>query len=581
MPPQPSSHALLTRLFLRQFLENDLLSPDGDRSQMLAMAGATVISLTLFVSMFMSGQYAMAVLMPGHAAVLTLNDKSFYVTLAMLVAAITAASQWDALALDQRDTAILQPLPVRPRTLRLAKLTAVAILGAAVAVAVNVFPTWIFPWMVAFAVPQMSAAQLFTMMAVHAAITIPAAVFGFLVVIALRELSSVLLGPKMFRRASPMLQSVTLVVLGIALLVLPMASTRVAQRGFAGWRADLPPTAFVGAYEVLTSGFLAELPRRKMTAVQDRRDRAFAAMYAERQPMFPALARRALALLAAAAAVVTLATVINARRLPAAAIVAPGRRRRSRLIALAGWLFPRSPAARAGFAFAVATLWRNKTHRLTLAASAAIGIAAVLVTMSRLDPLAESVSVRLLMIQPLLYGSLMVAFRHVVRVPAELRANWGIQLAWQGRVHAFSSGARAAALITLAAPAILMLAPAIAMVGGIPVAVAHALLGLVGAAILLESLMLMYDGVPFTCSYLPGDSMRVMAPVYAVAFLIGAWLFARLQFAIIDGSYTLPGVAGLVLLWVSLRAAAARRLRKASVDFDERPITLQQLGLHS
>src|SRR5918994_1867886 len=107
-----TSYALLTRLFLRQFLENDLLSPDGDRSQMLAVVGASVISLTLFLSMFMSAQYAMTILMPAHAAVLTLNDKFFYVSLAMLVTALTAAAQWDALSLDQRDTAILQPLPV-------------------------------------------------------------------------------------------------------------------------------------------------------------------------------------------------------------------------------------------------------------------------------------------------------------------------------------------------------------------------------------------------------------------------------------------------------------------------------------
>src|SRR5688572_3093909 len=132
------------------------MSPDSDRSQMLAVLGASVVSLTLFISMFMSAQYAMTILMPAHAAVLTLNDKFFYISLAMLVTALTAAAQWDALAIDQRDAAILQPLPVRPRTLRLAKLTAVATLGAGVAIAVNVFPTWVFPWMVAFAVPQMS-----------------------------------------------------------------------------------------------------------------------------------------------------------------------------------------------------------------------------------------------------------------------------------------------------------------------------------------------------------------------------------------------------------------------------------------
>ena len=56
----------------------------------------------------------MSVLTPGEAAVLTLNDKFFYVSLAMLITALVAAAQWDALSLDQRDAAILDPLPVPP-----------------------------------------------------------------------------------------------------------------------------------------------------------------------------------------------------------------------------------------------------------------------------------------------------------------------------------------------------------------------------------------------------------------------------------------------------------------------------------
>lgn len=579
--PAPSSYRLLTRLFLRQFLENDLLSPDGDRSQLLAVAGASVLSLSLFLSMFMSAQYAMTILVPGHAAVLTLNDKFFYVTLAMLVTALVAAAQWDALSLDQRDTAILQPLPVRPRTLRLAKLSAVAILGGAVAVGVNVFPTWIFPWMVAFSVPQLPRTQLAGMMAAHAAITVSAAVFGFLAIVALRESLNAVLGPKWFARVSPLLQTATLVLLGIALLVLPLSTSRMAQRGFSGWRLDLPPTAFVGAYEAVTGGVLVELPRRSMTTAQARRDRANTDIYEARRPLFAPLARRAQALFGVLVAIVAIATVINAWRSPAAAALAPGRRRRSRLTRVAALVFPHSATARAGFDFAAATLWRNKAHRLTLAAAAAIGVAAVVVALSRIDLLLDGLSARLLATQPLLYGSLLVAFRHLVRVPAELRANWAIQMAWQGRVRAFSSGAQAAAFVTLALPAILLVIPPVALVAGLPLALAHALLGMLGAAILLEALMLMYDRAPFTCSYVPGDNTRVLAPIYAAMFLIGALMFARLQLAILSGAFTLPGLAGLVLLLVSLRVASTRRVRKAQVGFDDAPVTFQQLGLHS
>ena len=81
-------HLLLTAHFLRQFLENDLISPEADRSQLLAVVSATMLSLTLFVSSVMSFPYVSPILTPGQAAVLSLSDKFFYLALAMIVVTI-------------------------------------------------------------------------------------------------------------------------------------------------------------------------------------------------------------------------------------------------------------------------------------------------------------------------------------------------------------------------------------------------------------------------------------------------------------------------------------------------------------
>lgn len=577
-----SSYVLLTKLFLRQFLENDLLSPDGDRSQMIAIVGASVISLTLFISMFTSAGYAMSIMMPGEAAVMTLSDKFLYVSLAMLVTALVAAAQWDALAIDYRDAVILQPLPIRPAVLRLAKLSAVAALGAGVAIAVNVFPAIIFPWMLAFAVPQMHAWQVLQMLLTQFVITVSAATFGFLAIIAVREWASALLGAGLFARVSPWIQTIAIVLIGSAILLLPLVSTRVGQRGFTGWRAGLPSTAFVGAYESATGGFLVDLPRRRMTPRQGERDRAFTEIYEQRRPMFGPLAQRAEVLLAGVALLVLIATALNAFRTPSIGVASAQARGRSKIAFLARLVFPRSAAARAGFDFAIAILWRNKTHRLTLAAASAIGFAMVLVAISGVAlAVNASPTARLLAIQPLLYGCLLVAFRHLLRVPAELRANWGIQIAWQGKARAFANGVQAAALLSIALPAILVVLPPIAFAAGIPFAAAHALLGIAGAAIVLEALMLSYDKVPFTCTYLPTDNMRAMAPVYALAFLIGASLFARLELAILTGTSSRAGVAFLVALFIALRIAAVFRKRVADIDFNEAPVSFSELGLHS
>ncbi len=580
--PDKGSYFLLTKLFLRQFLENDLLSPDGDRSQLLAIVGASVISLTLFISMFTSAGYAMSIMMPGEAAVLTLSDKFLYISLAMLVTALVAAAQWDALAIDYRDAVILQPLPIRPATLRFAKLTAVAALGAGVAIAVNIFPAIIFPWMLAFSVPQMHAWQVLQLLLTQYVITVSAATFGFLVIIAIREWASALLGAGLFARVSPWIQTIAIVLIGSAILLLPLVSSRVGQRGFSGWRASLPSTAFVGVYESATGGFLVELPRRRRTPRQAERDRAFTEIYEHRRPLFAPLARRAEALFGGVALLVLIATAVNAFRIPSIGIASAQARGRSKIAALPRLLFPRSAAARAGFDFALATLWRNKVHRLTLAGAAAIGFAMVLVAISGVDLGTDArPTARLLSIQPLLYGSLLVALRHLLRVPAELRANWGIQIAWQGKARAFANGVRAAALLSVALPAILAVAPPIAFVAGAQFAAAHALLGLAGAAIMLDALMLSYDKVPFTCTYLPGDNMRAIAPIYALAFLIGASVFARIELGILTGRYPIAGVATLAAIFLSLRIASVFRARVADIDFNEVPVSLSELGLHS
>lgn len=577
----PGGYLLLTRLFLRQFLESDLSSPDGDRSQLLAVLGAAAVSLTLFISMFMSSTYAMSVLMPGEAAVLTLSDKFFYLSLAMLATALVAASQWDTLALDQRDVAILQPLPVRPATLRLAKLSAVAMLGAGVSVAINIFPTLVFPWMLSFSLRQLTQPQLLWLMITHLMLTVTAAVFGYLTVIALRESISALLGGKLFARVSPWIQTIVIVVLGIATLLLPIVSAQVGQRGFTGWRLMLPSTAFVGAYEVATQGLLADLPRRRMTPRQANRDRAFSAIYAERRPMFPGLAERAQLWFVSVAGLLAAGTLLNAFRAPVTATLAPSRRRPGRFAGLARVVFPRSAAARAGFDFALATMFRNKTHRLALACAAAVGVAMVFIALSRVDLSGNTLSVRLLVIQPLLYGALLTAFRHVVRVPAELRANWAIQVAWMGQARAFANGVQAAAMLTLAVPAILIVTPPVWAAGGLALAAAHAVIGLVGAAIVLEALMLSYDKVPFTCTYVSDENVKGLAPIFVIVFLIGATLFARLELAMLAGGFATIGGVALAILLVSLRVIARRRPRIAQIDFNEGPAALHQLGLHN
>jgi len=69
-------------------------------------------------------------------------------------------------------------------------------------------------------------------------------------------------------------------------------------------------------------------------------------------------------------------------------------------------------------------------------------------------------------------------------------------------------------------------------------------------------------------------------PIFVLAFLIGANLFARLELSMLRGTSTVAGVVLLVVLFGGLRVASIRR-RDPQMDFNEGPETFSQLGLHN
>jgi hypothetical protein len=573
---------MLTRHFLRQVLENDLISPEADRSQLLAVAGAMVMSLTLFITVMMSFRYVGAFLTPGQAAVLSLDDKFFYLAFGMIVTALVAASQWDALAIDARDAAILEPLPIRAAIIRRAKLSAVAILGVAVSVGINACPSFVFPALLVFHFRQMSPFAMFGMMMTHAVVTVAAAAFGYVVVIALREAMVALLGPRWFTRVSPWAQGGLIVALGGSLLLLPPASDRIARQGFEGWRAMSPPMWFLGVYETIAGGLIADLPRTVMTPRQANNDRITSRLYAERRGQFPVMARRAQVAVGATLGVALIAYVWNARRRPSLSPIAaaPFRRRWGRTTRVANALLVRRAAARAGLYFTLAAMWRSNTHRLTLACAAAAGFAMAILALSNAHvQQGAGPTPRFLSMQPLLYGALLVGFRHAIRVPAELRANWGFQLAWRGREREFLAGAKCAAVLALVVPALLILLPLFVFVLGPERALIHAGLGLAGAIVLLEAMLVTYAKVPFTCTYVPSENMKALAPIYAIAFLVGASMFARMESDALANGSALKLLLTLAIVFAILRIISMKRTRLPSVQFDEAPATFQRLGL--
>src|SRR5688572_164164 len=133
--PRTSTTALLTRHFLRRFLDNDLISPHVDLHENTTLACAAIVSTSLFLSVALGAKFIAGMLMPGPTAILALTDHFFFIGASMIAMALVAAMQWDALSLDARDTYNLGPLPIAQRAMVRAKIAALVIFATAFAVA--------------------------------------------------------------------------------------------------------------------------------------------------------------------------------------------------------------------------------------------------------------------------------------------------------------------------------------------------------------------------------------------------------------------------------------------------------------
>jgi hypothetical protein len=581
----------LTRLFLRRFIENDLISPDADRAQVLSQACAAIIVGGLFVTTLLSlghlnGPYSR----PAHTALQVFRIELLYAAWSMTVMALVAVSVWDALSLDSRDAQILGPLPVRRAVILRAKVAALVMFAAAFAAALNLAPGLIHP-VFALSRHKPTILQVVTLIAAQLTSTTAAAAFGFFAVLGLRELLHAILRPAWFRRISLIVQGGLVVSLVTTLLLIPAFTLRVAEHWLARGGVQtslLPPLWFVGLHDVMSGHIWAQVPRPELPARVAVSERAFEALYQSRRPSLHQLGLAgagsfAVVLLGSAAAYFW-----NNRRLPdpPSPGTTNGGRASAIFDAIARRLLARRPLVRAGFFFTVRVLARSAQNRLSIAIPLAIAVAVAVVSL----PLAglgtsldfSSVPIALLAVQLLLVAALVMGFRHSVRVPADLRARWLFHLVRPDNQSAFLAGARRAAIVKLVLPVLMALLPLNMLAFGRDTALLHFAYGLLTAAVLSEAAVLGYRRLPFASSYVPTMDATTYGGVYASIFLVGVYTVAWLEHVALSST---RGTAVLFTVtaatWAVLRGIDLwQRRTRIEVELDELvdPPTLR-LGL--
>jgi hypothetical protein len=582
---------LLVRHFLQRFLEHDLISSTADRRVVVSVVGGALIALSLFTSVLIAWVYQLAPSMPpGLTSLRSLDDRFLFVSSSMLVMALLAVSQWDALSLDARDAAVLGILPIPKAAIIRAKFLAVALLAAGTLVACNLAPT-----LLRFAsVPsglRIGGQGALILTLAHAIVTLAAGVFGFLAVYGLREGLVAVLGQDRFGSISSMLQAILLVVLTSALLLLPGSSIDVAGRWFEGGRPvrkALPQVWFVGLHETMAGRVIDDLPRTRPKRFLVVPEHNATNVYRSLWPQYRRAGRVAMEALAAVILVTIAACAWNCRRL---ATPRMRRRRRARALNLAarwvvGSVVARSPLREAGFWFTFQTLPRRLNHRVALASSLAVGFSLIVVTAGDRILTAHTdaavVPVAILAAQSLLITSVLTGFRHAVQVPSDLRGSKTFSLAWTGDARSYLSGVKRAAFMGLALPVLTILALWHAAVLPVRVAVLHFGVGAAYSIFLIEVLFLRYRRVPFVSAYEPSVEIKSHGALYVLVMLLLSFALAgteRLAFQAV------VRYVALMIAIVGLTAAAAAfdRARKDPppiLDCEEEPaLPTLRLGL--
>lgn len=118
---------VLYREFLFRMVDLEVLSAHalGDVNKLLGQFAALLLFISMLLSIAAFG-FAGSHMAPAARLALTLVFEHFLIATTMLVVGLFAVLSWDSTFPDRRDVLVLAPLPIRARTMFLAKVAAVA-----------------------------------------------------------------------------------------------------------------------------------------------------------------------------------------------------------------------------------------------------------------------------------------------------------------------------------------------------------------------------------------------------------------------------------------------------------------------
>lgn len=545
----------LTRHFVHNFFDNELLAPAGEASKVFVAAFALLGALGFTLSLLYALKYTYVLFgaKPEVRAWAGASDNLLMVLLTMSLMGLLVALTWDGMLPSRRDGHILGALPVKHGEIFRARLLATVLVFTLVLGAFAVFPGLVLPCAQSNGGDWLGLGRRFLAQLVS---VVAAGGFVFFGAIALQSLLMAILPYPVFLRVSNAVQLAVLVSSFALLFLTPGIET--AHRLGWNWVVYLPPYWFLGVWQILGQGLWPYGPG----------------------PLLAALAATA----PVAGLSILLTALLHGRAMKKAvegtplAPRGPGLPQRA-LAAFLNALLLRDPRVRAVFWFAFRTLMRYPSHRLLLAIYFGLGLSWVLAGLSSMLTSGAAMralqpSAALCTIPADLAAMLLIGMRVLFGMPVEVKANW------MARISAPESGefaAQAARKLMVMAGILPMAAaplPFMAAAWGWQAAAIHLWLYLLETALLLELLMGRFHKFPFACSWLPGQAnLKVKLGMYFILFAATSSFLGSLEAHVLTkhSAATLISMSIVLGGWLAWLLWRRRGEESPRLRFDEQP----------
>lgn len=463
MTSERTQLARLYGMFFGRLFESDMMPPGLPQVQLIVWVCAFLASPSLLWPILKAKGYVW--LKPAQIDGAMDADRTTALLFALLATGLITLVIWEGIFPDKRDSRILGVLPVRLRSLVVARLAA---LGSVYLMFVCATA---LPGALSFGIVAAvfgGARGMGETIAAHLLTTGGAEAVVFFGVMLLQCLVLNTVGAAVAQRLAVVLQ----VAMVVALFQMPMILPLLASPHIAAY-APMAAVVISASAILLYTASYRRLTRLALEGVGDS----------------------------------------NARKPPFRGIVPAIAR-----------ILPMSQPSRAIFAFTLRTAARSRQHRMILAGW--VGLALALILSSIAGGFAKmgwdliTTPNPVVLVVPLILAVLtMTGLRMLFAIPTEIRANWTIRTRQPVPVKGAIDGATAALAICGGLPAVLIAFVSAGWLWGPQIGAMHALFCAVLVVFLAEVLSLGLDKVPFTCTYMPGKAKIVkLWPLYLSLF---------------------------------------------------------------